>query len=488
MSKELILVADAVANEKAIPRQAIFEALEAALASAARKRLSPDDALVRVDIDQHTGDYRAFRRWEVVADDVVMEDPARQIRLMDAIDEDPALEVGQYLEEPLETPEFGRIAAQGAKQVVIQRVREAERALIREEWADRVGEMVNGVVKRFEKGQTYLDLGGGAEGVISRAHAIPAERLKVGNRVRAILVEINPEAKGPQLILSRIAPELMIELFRLEVPEVGQGIVEIKGCARDPGDRAKIAVLSHDRRVDPVGTCIGMRGARVQAVSMELSGEKVDIITWSEKDAEFVVNAMAPAEIESIVLDEEARSMDVAVASERLAQAIGRGGQNVRLASRLTGWKINVMSKEELGAKREAEQQAHVALFVGDLEVDEEIASLLVEEGFSSIEEIAYVPVAELLAIDGFDEEIVEELRVRARDVLLNRELAVEESKGLQGLAGMDDALQKELLKVGIETQEDLANMAVDEVVDLPGMTPERASALIMEARRPWFE
>ncbi|MFO7340311.1 MAG: transcription termination factor NusA, partial [Lysobacteraceae bacterium] len=416
MSKELLLVVDAVANEKGVPREVIFEALEAALASAAKKRYVDQDVLTRVSINRKDGSYETFRRWEVVADDAVMESPDRQIRLMDAIEEVEGVEVGDYIEEQIENPEFGRIAAQAAKQVIVQRVREAERQQVVDAWKHRVGELVTGVVKRVERGNVYVDLGGNAEGFIPKDKSIPRDVLRAGDRVRGYLYDVRSEPRGPQLFISRTAPEFMIELFKLEVPEVGQGLVEIKACARDPGDRAKIAVVAHDNRTDPIGACIGMRGSRVQAVSNELNGERVDIVLWNENPANFVINAMAPAEVQSIIVDEEKHSMDLAVAEDRLAQAIGKGGQNVRLASRLTGWQLNVMTAEQVQAKSEAEQAAARQLFMDKLEVDEEIAAILVSEGFSTVEEIAYVPVGELLAIEGFDEDIVEELRARARD------------------------------------------------------------------------
>ncbi|MDR1075816.1 MAG: transcription termination factor NusA [Xanthomonadaceae bacterium] len=490
MSKELLLVVDAVANEKGVPHEVIFEAIEAALASAAKKRYANEDVSVRVTIDSKDGSYETFRRWEVVADDVVMESPDRQIRLMDAVDEADGVEVGDYIEEQIENPEFGRIAAQAAKQVIVQRVREAERQQVVDTWKDRVGELITGVVKRVERGNVYVDLGGNAEAFIPKDKGIPRDVLRAGDRVRGYLAEVRNEPRGPQLFISRAAPEFMIELFKLEVPEVGQGLVEIKACARDPGDRAKIAVLAHDSRTDPIGACIGMRGSRVQAVSNELNGERVDIVLWNENPAQFVINAMAPAEVQSIIVDEEKHSMDLAVAEDRLAQAIGKGGQNVRLASRLTGWQLNVMTADQVQAKSEAEQAAARRLFMEKLEVDEEISAILVAEGFNTVEEIAYVPVGELLAIEGFDEDIVEELRARARDALLNEALAVEEGVGddapsedLLALPGMDEELANTLARRGIHTSEDLAELAADEILDVDGVDEERAAALILAAR-----
>jgi len=495
MSKELLLVVDAVANEKGVPREVIFEAIEAALASAAKKRYHDEDVLVRVSIDQKDGNYETFRRMEVVADDVVMESPDRQIRLMDAVDEVEGVEVGDYIEEQIENPDFGRIAAQAAKQVIVQRVREAERAQVVDGWKDRVGELVTGIVKRVERGNIYVDLGGNAEAIIPKDKGIPRDVLRAGDRVRGFLFDVRTEPRGPQLFISRAAPEFMMELFKLEVPEVGQGLVSIKACARDPGDRAKIAVLAHDNRTDPIGACIGMRGSRVQAVSNELNGERVDIVLWSDNPAQFVINAMAPAEVQSIIVDEEKHSMDLAVAEDRLAQAIGKGGQNVRLASRLSGWQLNVMTQDQVTAKSEAEQNSARQLFQDKLEVDEEIAGILVSEGFSTVEEIAYVPVGELLAVEGFDEDIVEELRARARDALLNEALAAEEeldehqpAADLLSLDGMDEALAFTLAARGVVTRDDLADLATDELTDIEGVDEERAAALIMEARKHWFE
>lgn len=491
MSKELLLVVDAVANEKGVAKNIIFEAMEAALASAAKKRCAEDIA-VRVQINRQTGEYETFRRWEVVADDAVMESPDRQIRLMDAIETHPGIQASEFIEELMESAEFGRIAAQAAKQVIVQRVREAERAQVVEAFQERVGELVTGVVKRVERGNIYLDLGGNAEAFIARDKAIPRETVRVGDRVRGYLFEVHVEPRGPQLFVSRTAPEFMMELFKLEVPEVGQGLVTIKAAARDPGDRAKIAVLAHDSRTDPIGACIGMRGSRVQAVSNELNGERVDIVLWDTNPAQFVINAMAPAEVQSIIVDEEKHSMDIAVSEDKLSQAIGRGGQNVRLASKLTGWQLNVMTKEQVQAKSEAEQETIRKLFIDKLEVDSEIAAILVQEGFSSVEEIAYVPTAELLAVEGFDEDIVEELRARARDALLTEALAVEEemegappSKNLLETPGVTEELAFELARYGIATRESLADLAVDELIELniEGMTEEHAGELIMAAR-----
>lgn len=492
MSKELLLVVDAVANEKGVDKAVIFDAMEAALASAAKKRYVDQDVAIRVSINRQNGDYETFRRWEVVADDIVMESPERMIRLMDAEDEKPGSTVGDFVEEPIENPEFGRIAAQAAKQVIVQRVREAERAQVVDAFRDRIGELITGVVKRVERGAVYLDLGGNAEAFIARDKTIPRETVRTGDRVRGYLYDVRAEARGPQLFVSRTAPEFMMELFKLEVPEVGQGLVQIKACARDAGDRAKIAVLATDTRTDPIGACIGMRGSRVQAVSNELNGERIDIVLWNDNPAQFVINAMAPAEVQSIIVDEDKHSMDIAVAEDKLSQAIGRGGQNVRLASKLSGWQLNVMTEAQVRTKSESEQESARQLFMTRLEVDAEIAAILVQEGFSTVEEIAYVPTGELLAVEGFDEDIVEELRARARDALLTEALAVEEdiddhrpADDLVAVEGMDEALAYTLAQHGVATRENLADLATDELMEfgIEGMDEDRAAALIVAAR-----
>ena len=495
MGKELLMVVDAVAHEKGVDEEVIVGALEAALASAARKRYHDEEVEIRVSMDRETGEYETFRRWEVIADDAEMESPDFQLRLMDALDEKADAEVGTYIEQQIENAEYGRIAAQAAKQVIMQRVREAERAQVVEAYQDRIGELVTGIVKRVERGNVYLDLGGNAEGMVARDRSIPRESIRVGDRLRGYLYDVRSEVRGPQLFVSRTAPEFMVELFKLEVPEVGQGLVELMGCARDPGDRAKIAVVAHDSRTDPIGACIGMRGSRVQAVSNELNGERIDIIMWNENQAQFVINAMAPAEVQSIIMDEEKHSMDIAVAEDKLSQAIGRGGQNVRLASKLTGWQLNVMTQDDVVAKSEAEQEAALALFMEKLEVDQEIANILVQEGFSSVEEIAYVPNSELLAVEGFDEDIVEELRARARDALLTDALAIEEdiednkpSDELLGLPGMNDATAYALAEQGVTSVEDLADLAVVDLMDIEGMDEDRAGVLILAARAPEIE
>ena len=493
MNKEILLVVDAVSNEKGVDKNVIFEALEAALASATRKKHGGDiDA--RVAIDRETGEYDTFRRWVVQPDDAVLESPDREIRLMDAVDVKPDIQVGEYIEEPMASVPFGRIGAQTAKQVIVQKVREAERAQVVEAYQDRVGELVTGLVKRVERGNVYIDLGNNAEAFIPREDMIPREAVRTGDRIRGYLKEVRAEARGPQLFVSRTTPAFLIELFKLEVPEVGQGLIEIKGAARDPGSRAKVAVKSNESRIDPVGACVGMRGSRVQAVSNELSGERVDIVPWDDNPAQFVINAMSPAEVQSITMDEEAKSMDIAVAEDNLSKAIGRGGQNVRLASQLSGWELNVMSEAQATQKTEAEAQTLQKLFMEQLDVDADVAAILVQEGFSSIEEIAYVPTAELLSIEEFDEATVEELRGRARDVLLTQAIASEEqvsdaepAEDLLNMAGMDKALAYHLASRGIVTMEDLAEQSVEEIKDIEGLDETKAAALIMTARAPWF-
>ncbi|AOV17309.1 transcription termination/antitermination protein NusA [Acidihalobacter aeolianus] len=493
MNKEILLVVDAVSNEKAVDKEIIFEAIEAALASATRKKHG-GEIDVRVSIDRRTGDYQGFRRWLVLDDeDPVFESPESQRLLSYAHQDHPDIQVGEYIEEPIEAADFGRIAAQIAKQVIVQKVREAERKQVVEAFEDRVGQLVMGVVKRSERHGIYLDLGGNAEAFIGREDSIPRETVRAGERLRGYLKEVRHEPRGPQLFVTRTAPEFLIELFKLEVPEVGQGVIEIKGAARDPGLRAKIAVKSNDQRLDPVGACVGMRGSRVQSVSNELAGERIDIVLWDENPAQFVINAMSPAEVLSIVVDEDKHSMDLAVAEEKLSQAIGRGGQNVKLASQLTGWELNVMSEQQAEEKNELETRELAQLFMDQLDVDQEIAAILVQEGFTSVDEVAYVPPEELLEIEEFDEGVVEELRARARDALLTRAIAAEESVAepaadLRELEGMDDALANELAKRGIVTAEDLAEQAVDDLLDIQGMDAERAAALIMTARAPWFE
>ncbi|MDN5848542.1 MAG: transcription termination factor NusA [Nitrococcus sp.] len=493
MSKEILLVVEAISNEKGVNKEVIFEAIEAALASATRKR-RPGDIDARVAVNRATGEYETFRRWLVVDDAEPLQSTEREIAFAEARAQDPAIDVGQYIEQPMESVEFGRIAAQTAKQVIVQKVREAERAKVIALYKDRQGDLMTGIVKRVERGNAYLDLGGNAEAYIAREEMIPREAVRPGDRMRGWLREICAEARGPQLVVSRTAPEFLMELFKLEVPEVGQELLQLMGAARDPGQRAKIAVRALDARIDPVGACVGMRGSRVQAVSNELAGERIDIILWDQNPAQYVINAMAPAEVESIIVDEDRHSMDIAVAQEQLSQAIGRGGQNVRLASELSGWELNVMTSDEARAKGEAEADELVELFVESLDVDEEVAEILVSEGFSSVEEVAYVPVAEFVEIEEFDEDMVETLRNRARDALLAGELAraesgrsVEPSPELLQLDGMDEVLAGRLVSRGVITVEDLADQSVDELMEVEGMDEQRAAALIMKAREPWF-
>ena len=495
MNKEILMVVDVVSNEKGVSKEIIFEAIEAALASATKKR-NREDVEVRVSIDRKTGDYETFRRWDVLEDsDEPMEFPTRQIRLSAAQEHNPDIKVGDFIEEPMPSVEFGRIAAQTAKQVIVQKVREAERAQIIDAYQDRVGEMLGGVVKRVERSGVILDLGNNAEAFIPREYMIPREAVRPGDRLRAYLYEVRSESRGPQLFLSRTAPELLIELFKLEVPEINEGMITIINGARDPGARAKIAVKANDPRIDPIGACVGMRGSRVQAVSNELAGERVDIILWDENPAQFVINAMAPAEVASILVDEEAHSMDVAVDEENLSQAIGRGGQNVRLASELAQWALNVMSVEQADEKSEAETQTLQKMFMEQLDVDEEVAIILVQEGFSSIEEVAYVPENEMMKIEEFDPELVTQLRERARDVMVTRAIVSEEklvdavpAQDLLNMQGMDEALAYEMARHGIVTMEDLAEQSIDDLMEIEELDEEKAGKLIMTARIPWFE
>ncbi len=496
MNKDILMVVEVVSNEKGVDKDIIFEAIEAALASATRKRYGDDDIDVRVAIDRESGEYETFRRWLVFEDESTeLEFPEKELRMIDAVDVDPDVQPGGYVEEPIESVEFGRIGAQTAKQVIVQKVREAERKIVVEEYGGRVGELLGGIVKRVDRNGVFIDLGGNAEGFIPREQMIPREPIRPNDRVKALLYEVRSEPRGPQLFMTRTSPEFLLSLFKIEVPEVGQGLIEILGAARDPGLRAKIAVKSNDRRIDPVGACVGMRGSRVQAVSNELAGERVDIILWDENPAQFVINAMSPADVTSIVVDEEAHSMDVAVEEEKLSQAIGRGGQNIRLASELSGWELNVMNEADAEEKSESEARELLENFRKQLDVDENVALILVQEGFSTIEEIAYVPQAELVAIDEFDEGIVEELRNRARDVLLTRAIATEEvideaepAEDLLELEGMTRETAFLLAANGIVTREDLAEQAVDDLLDIEDMDSERAGDLIMKARAHWFE
>ncbi len=494
MSKEILLVVDAVSNEKGVAKEIIFEAMEIALATATKKRHG-GDVDIRVEIDRQTGDYETFRRWEVIDDSETaqLEHPEHQITLGAARIDDPEIQPGEFVEEQIESVSFGRIAAQTAKQVIVQKVREAERAQVVDAYKERVGELINGVVKRIDRGNVILDLGNNIEALIQREHVIPREPIRPGDRVRGYLFDVRSEPRGPQLFVSRTMPEFLVELFKLEVPEVNEGLIDIMGAARDPGLRAKIAVRSNDSRIDPVGACVGMRGSRVQSVTNEMNGERVDIVLWNDNVAQFVINAMAPAEVQSIVVDEDSGSMDIAVDEEQLSQAIGRGGQNVRLASELTGWELNVMTEAQAEEKNEAELSALIKLFHEQLNVDEEVASILVQEGFSSIEEVAYVPVNEMLEIEEFDEEIVNELRARAKDVVVTQEISNEEhggaepEKDLLEMEGMDPELADALAGRGVVTMDDLAELAVDDLMEIDGMDKERAAKLIMTARAPWF-
>ncbi|MEO4046166.1 transcription termination factor NusA [Pseudomonas sp. CAU 1711] len=493
MSKEVLLVVESVSNEKGVPASVIFEALELALATATKKRFD-DEVELRVAINRHNGSYETFRRWEVVAEED-LENPAAQLTVEQAEERQPGAKLGDFVEEPVESIEFGRIAAQTAKQVIVQKVREAERAQVVDAYRERVGEIISGTVKKVTRDSVIVDLGNNAEALLAREDIIPRETFRVGARVRALLKEIRTENRGPQLILSRTAPQMLIELFTIEVPEIAEGLIEVMAASRDPGSRAKIAVRSKDKRIDPQGACIGMRGSRVQAVSGEIGGERVDIVLWDENVAQFVINAMAPAEVAAIIVDEDAHAMDIAVAEDNLAQAIGRGGQNVRLASQLTGWTLNVMTEADIQAKQQAETGDILQRFVDELDVDEELAQVLVEEGFTSLEEIAYVPMEEMLSIDGFDEDIVNELRARAKDRLLTKAIANEEkladaqpAEDLLSLDGMDKTLAQELAVRGVITREDLAEQSIDDLLEIDGMSEERAGKLIMAARAHWFE
>ncbi|WP_445939263.1 transcription termination factor NusA [Pseudomonas sp.] len=493
MSKEVLLVVESVSNEKGVPASVIFEALELALATATKKRFE-DEVELRVAINRQTGNYETFRCWTVV-EESDFDDPAHQLTTDMPRAVEANAKVGEVLEEKIDSIEFGRIAAQTAKQVIVQKVREAERAQVVEAYRERLGEIISGTVKKVTRDSVIVDLGNNAEAMLAREDIISRETFRVGVRLRALLKEIRTENRGPQLILSRTAPEMLIELFRIEVPEIAEELIEVMGASRDPGSRAKLAVRSKDKRIDPQGACIGMRGSRVQAVSGELAGERVDIVLWDDNPAQFVINAMSPAEVAAIIVDEDAHAMDIAVGADNLAQAIGRGGQNVRLASQLTGWTLNVMTEADIQAKQQAETGDILQRFIDELEVDEELAQVLVEEGFTSLEEIAYVPMEEMLSIDGFDEDIVSELRARAKDRLLTKAIANEEkladahpAEDLLSLEGMDKALAHELAVRGVVNREDLAEQSIDDLLDIDGIDAERAGKLIMAARAHWFE
>lgn len=488
MSKELLLVAEALSNEKGVSKAVVLEAIQAALESATRK-LSGMEHGIRVALDPRTGEYETFRFWDVVEDDL-LEYPDRELTLAQAQERSSDVTIGSRIEESIPSVEFGRISAQSARQVIMQKIREAERDLVVEQYKSKLGQLIYGTVKKVTRDNIIIDLGGKAEAFMPRNETLPQEMFRTNDRVRAYLYEIVSQSRGPQLLVSRSRNEMLVELFRIEVPEIGENIIQIKAAAREPGNRAKIAVKTNDGRIDPIGACVGMRGARVQAVSTELGGERVDIILWDDNPAQLVINAMAPAEITSIVVDEDTRAMDLAVNKEQLSQAIGRNGQNVRLASQLTGWTLNVMTVEEFENKSQEESFKTVQLFMKALEVDEEIAQILVASGFSSLEEIAYVPKVELLSIESFDEDIVEELRNRANDTLLTQALSLgsrEPDETLLSMEGMTEDLANQLARVGIATMEDLAESSVDELLDIAEMTQEKAGALIMKAREPWF-
>jgi hypothetical protein len=490
MNRELLMLVEAISREKNVDRDVVFGAVEAALAQAAKK-LYEGDVDMRVAINRETGDYETFRRWHVVPDEAGLQLPDQEILQFEAREQIPDIEVGEYIEEPVESVSIGRIGAMAAKQVILQKIRDAEREMLLNDFMSRGEKIFSGTVKRMDKGDILVE-SGRVEGRLRRSEMIPKENLRNGDRVRAMIMEVDLTLRGAPILLSRAAPEFMVELFRQEVPEIEQGLLEIKSCARDPGSRAKIAVVSHDKRIDPIGTCVGVRGSRVTAVTNELAGERVDIVLWSEDPAQFVIGALAPANVSSIVVDEEKHAMDVVVDEENLAIAIGRGGQNVRLASELTGWKINIMDAAESAEKQAAETGSIRQLFMEKLDVDEEIADILIEEGFTNLEEVAYVPLQEILDIEAFDEDTVNELRARAKDALLTLEIAREEkveavAEDLRGLEGMNAELLAALAEAGVRTRDDLADLAVDELTDITGQTEDEARALIMKAREHWF-
>ena len=487
MSREILLLVDALAHEKSVEREIIFEAVEEALASATKKK-HKDAIDIKVEIDQETGEYETFRKWTILPEDLV-EDQEMQVSLED--DRAKGLVENDIIKEPIESVEFGRIGAQAAKQVILQKVREAEREQILNEFLARDEKLVSGQIRRMERGNAIIEIGR-IDAVLPREQMIPKENLRIGDRVRAIVMEVDRGIKGPQLILSRVSPEFLIRLFELEVPEIEEGLLEIMAASRDPGLRSKIAVKANDQRLDPVGTCVGMRGSRVQAVTGELAGERVDIALWSIEPAQFVINAMAPAEISSIMVDEDKKSMDLVVSEDQLAQAIGRNGQNIRLATELTGWELNILSEEESDQKTKDEYTNVSQLFIEKLDVDADIADILVHEGFSTLEEIAYVPIDELIQIEAFDEDTVNELRSRASAVILKEAISNEEkiqspADDLLNMEGMDSDTAKLLASKSIITMEDLAELAADELIDIVKMDEERAKELIMTARAPWF-
>lgn len=492
-NKEILMVADAVSNEKGVSREVIFSAIESALATATKKRYTDEEIDCEVIIDRDTGDYETYRVWAVVPDDE-MALLGSQFTIEEAHEKDTNLQPGDVYREKIDNVEFGRIAAQTAKQVIVQKVREAEREIVVSDYEDKIGRLVSGTVKKVTRDNVIVDLGNNAEGLLPRENLIPRETFRINDRLRALLLEVRTELRGPQLLLSRTASEMLVELFKIEVPEISEEIIEIKAAARDPGSRAKLAVKTNDGRIDPVGACVGMRGSRVQVVSNELANERIDIILWDDNPAQLVINAMAPAEVASIVVDEDTHTMDVAVAEDNLAQAIGRNGQNVRLSSELTGWTINVMSEESAADKLQQESAGTIQIFVDSLDVDEDVAEILVQEGFTTLEEIAYVPLEEISQIQDFDEEIANELRARAKDALLTRAIASEEDISKAGIKddllnmeGMDNELALALSKINVLSMEDLAEQSIDELMDIDGMKEERAGQLIMTARAPWF-
>jgi N utilization substance protein A len=496
MSREILLLVDALAREKNVPKETVFGALEAALAMATKKLFAEEDVDIRVAVDRESGEYDAYRRWLVVPDEAGLQEPGHQIILSDAREDDPEIEVGDSIEELVENVDkektLGRRFAQDTKQVILQKIRDAEREQLLSDFLARGDQIVSGTIKRMDKGDAIIEIGK-VEARLPRGEMIPKENLRIGDRCRAFVQKIDRLARGPQVILSRTSPEFLMKLFEFEVPEIEQGLLVIKSAARDPGVRAKIAVWTNDRRIDPIGTCVGMRGSRVQAVTNELAGERVDIVLWSDDPAQFVIGALAPANVSSIVVDEDKHAMDVVVDEDNLAIAIGRSGQNVRLASELTGWQINIMTAEESSQKQESEQVGVRQTFIEKLDVDEEIANILIAEGFSTLEEIAYVPVNELMEIEAFDEETVEELRSRARNALLTEAIKREENleqaeKDLLELEGMDADLAAKLAENSVRTRDDLGELAVDELIEMTGIEDERARALIMAARAHWFE
>ena len=490
MNRELLMLVDAIAREKNVEREVVLGAVEAALAQATKK-LYQGEADIRVAIDRDTGEYETFRRWRVVPDEAGLQMPDQEILLFEAREQSPDIEIDDYIEEPVESVPIGRIGAMAAKQVILQKIRDAEREMLLNDFMSRGDKIFSGTVKRMDKGDIIVE-SGRVEGRLRRSEMIPKENWRNGDRLRAMIMQVDLTLRGAPILLSRAAPEFMVELFRQEVPEVEQGLIEIKSCARDPGSRAKIAVRSHDKRIDPIGTCVGVRASRVTAVTNELAGEHIDVVLWSDDPAQFVIGALAPAEVSSIVVDEEHHTMDVVVDEENLAIAIGRGGQNVRLASELTGWKLNIMDANESAQKQAAEANALRQLFINKLDVDEEVANILIAEGFSSLEEVAYVPLQEMLDIEGFDEETVNELRARAKDALLTQEIARAESvdtvaQDLRDLQGLTPELLARLAEAGIKTLDDLADLAVDELQEITGQPEDEASALILKAREHWF-